>query len=161
MNGIEFLNPARQDRTLQADGHLHGVVVGCQREDGLWLLIRRSAMVVAPLRVCFPGGGIDGDETQSETVVREMREEVGVSVVPLGCVWHAVTESISLTLWGWHARLKSSVVTLNPEEVAEILWLKPDEIRRHPDIMPGTEAFLESLLSHQPDDSGEAGGGYP
>jgi hypothetical protein len=29
-------------RYYQPDGHLHGVIVACQREDGRWLLIRRA-----------------------------------------------------------------------------------------------------------------------
>ena len=76
------------ERTIQADGHLHGVIVACRRDDGRWLLIRRSAHMPGALRVCFPGGGIDGDESQAETVIREMREELGVEVVPLRCVWN-------------------------------------------------------------------------
>ena len=137
----------RQDRTIQADGHLHGVVVGCQREDGCWLLIRRSATVAAPLRVCFPGGGVDGAETQSETVVREMQEELGAVVKPLNRVWHFVSQIHSLTLWGWHADLESGEVSANPDEVAEVLWLSPEQVRSHPDIMPGTENFLAALES--------------
>jgi len=136
------------DRTVQPDGHVHGVVVACQREDERWLLIRRSAVVPAPLKVCFPGGGIDGDESQSETVVREMQEELGVNVEPLNCVWRLVWPESSLTLWGWHAALKSAEVIANPAEVAEIMWLTPDEIRTHPDLMPRTLGFLESLLKH-------------
>ncbi|HJP49629.1 MAG: NUDIX domain-containing protein [Pseudomonadales bacterium] len=137
----------QQNRTVQADGHIHGVVVGCQREDDRWLLIRRSETVAAPLGVCFPGGGVDGSETQPQTVVREMQEEVCATVIPLTCVWHSVSSAIPLTLWGWHATLVSSEVTPNPEEVAEILWLTPTEIVNHPDIMPHTDAFLESLLA--------------
>ena len=136
----------QQPRTIQPDGHVHGVIVGCQHQDGRWLLIRRSALVVAPLRVCFPGGGIDADEKQPDTVVREMQEEVGAKVTPLNCVWHVVWPEKNLTLWGWHAELASSEVIANPEEVAEILWLSPEEIRSHPDIMPGTELFLASLI---------------
>jgi len=137
-----------QQRTIQADGHLHGVIVGCQREDGHWLLIRRSATVAAPLKVCFPGGGIEKEESQSETAKREMKEEVGVDVLPRTQVWHFVSRERSLTLWGWHAELLSTEVRANLEEVDEILWLTESQIRAHPDIMPHTEAFLDSLLEN-------------
>lgn len=136
-----------QGRTIQADGHLHGVIVGCQQDNGRWLLIRRSATVAAPLKVCFPGGGVDADETQSDAAIREMQEEVGALVKPLRCVWRFNWSENALTLWGWHAELLSANVIANPEEVAEILWLTPGEIRSHPDIMPRTEVFLEALIN--------------
>ena len=50
----------------------HGVIVACYRNDGRWLLIRRSAHVQAPGRVCFPGGWVEANESQEEAVVREM-----------------------------------------------------------------------------------------
>ena len=137
-----------QQRTIQADGHLHGVIVGCQRDDGRWLLIRRSTSVAAPLKVCFPGGGIDGEESQSETVIREMREEVTADVIPKSRVWKMVSRQRSLTLWGWHAELLSRNVKAHPLEVSEILWLTPPQIRHHPDIMPHTGEFLDCLLNN-------------
>jgi 8-oxo-dGTP pyrophosphatase MutT (NUDIX family) len=137
-----------QQRTIQADGHLHGVIVGCQRDDGRWLLIRRSLSVAAPGKVCFPGGGIDGEESQSETVIREMKEEVTADVIPKSNVWKMVSRERSLTLWGWHAELVSSDVKANPSEVSEILWLTESQILNHPDLMPHTGEFLDCLLSN-------------
>jgi (d)CTP diphosphatase len=132
-------------RTIQPDGHLHGVIVACQRDDGRWLMIRRSATVPAPLRVCFPGGGIDADETQAEAAAREMREELAATVQPVRCVWHHRSEERSLTLWGWFAELHSPILTPNPVEVAEILWLTASEAMRHPDALPRTTEFIASL----------------
>ena len=100
-------------RTIQNDGRVHGVIVGCQREDARWLLIRRSATVAMPLRVCFPGGGIDGEETQEQAAVREMHEELSAPITPLSCVWQLVAPDRPLTLWGWHAELQSLDVVAN------------------------------------------------
>lgn len=135
----------KTERTIQADGHLHGVIVACQRNDGRWLLIRRSATVTAPLKVCFPGGGIDGSETQREATKREMLEEVNADINPLKCLWEKKYPQRNLTLWGWHAELLSETVSANPEEVAEILWLSIQEIIDHPDTIAGTEEFLAVL----------------
>lgn len=60
----------------QQAARLAGVVVACRHPDGRWLLIRRSATVRVPLRVCFPGGWIDAGESQADAVRREMREEL-------------------------------------------------------------------------------------
>jgi (d)CTP diphosphatase len=135
-------------RIIQPDGRLHGVIVACQRHDGRWLLIRRSATVPGPLRVCFPGGGIDAGESQEEALVREMREELAADVVPVRCVWHYRASERALTLWGWLAELRSSALTPNPAEVHEILWLTAPEAVAHPDVLPRTDAFLAALLQH-------------
>jgi 8-oxo-dGTP diphosphatase len=137
-----------KDRTAQSDGRVHGVIVGCQREDARWLLIRRSTSVASPLRVCFPGGAIDGNESQHEAAVREMHEELSILVQPTACVWHSVFPDMPLTLWGWHAELGTAEIVPDPTEVAEVLWLTPDEIVQHPETLPGTDIFLASLLRH-------------
>jgi 8-oxo-dGTP pyrophosphatase MutT (NUDIX family) len=133
-------------QTSRYDRQGHGVVVACQREDGRWLLIRRSARVRAPLRVCFPGGWVDEGESQAAAAVREMREELGAEVLPVRCVWqHSFTER-PLTLWGWLAELKSPVLIPNPLEVHEILWLATVEVLHHREVLPHTDAFIAALL---------------
>jgi len=131
----------------QQEARLEGVVVACRHPDGRWLLIRRSATVRVPLRVCFPGGWIDGGESQADAVVREMREELSAEVVPIRCVWRHDFGEPPRVLWGWLAELKSTIVTPNPTEVHEILWLTVDEAVHHPDVLPHTDAFLAALLS--------------
>ncbi|MDA0790466.1 MAG: NUDIX domain-containing protein [Proteobacteria bacterium] len=136
-----------QTRLFQTDGLFHGVVVACRRGDGRWLLIRRGAgLKAAPLRVCFPGGGVEGDESQYDTVIREMYEELSVAVEPIGCVWESVSTQHLLKLWGWHAELLSEKIRPDPHEVAEVLWLTESEIRLHPDLIPNTTQFLDALL---------------
>jgi 8-oxo-dGTP diphosphatase len=133
-------------QTNQYDRQGHGVVVACQREDGRWLLIRRSASVRAPLRVCFPGGWIDEGESQEAAAVREMREELAAEVHPVRCVWQHRFAERSLILWGWLAELKSPTLIPNPLEVHEILWLTVAEVIRHADVLPHTDAFIAALL---------------
>ena len=131
----------------QPEAPMEGVVVACRQTDGRWLLIRRSALVRLPLRVCFPGGWIDAGESQADAVVREMREELSAEVVPIRCVWRHVFGEPPRVLWGWLAELRSTTLTPNPTEVYEILWLTVDEAVHHPDVLLHTDAFLAALLS--------------
>jgi 8-oxo-dGTP diphosphatase len=129
-------------RPRQADGRVHGVVVACQREDGRWLCIRRSQHVAAPLKVCFPGGAIEENESQETAVIREMREELGVTVRPVQCVWRWESPTSELTLWGWLAELSNDVLRPDIAEVAEVFWLTGDEAIDHVDAMPTNRDFV-------------------
>ncbi|HUB27212.1 MAG TPA: NUDIX domain-containing protein [Tepidisphaeraceae bacterium] len=134
-----------QPRPIQPDGRLHGVAIGCRREDGKWLCIRRSATVAAPLKVCFPGGAIEIGESQESAVVREMREELSAEVRPIANVWHWERPDGNLTLWGWTAQLLNHHLKADPLEVAEIFWLTGKEVAEHPDAMPSNTLFVAAL----------------
>ncbi|MBV1878132.1 MAG: NUDIX hydrolase [Pseudomonadales bacterium] len=149
MNASSNSSQHNAGRTIQPDGHLHGVIVGCQRADGRWLMIRRSAKVAAPLKISFPGGGMEAGETQAQTAVREMHEEVGAEITPVVRVWQHIDTVKKLTLWGWLGSLQSTQLTACPEEVAEILWMHAREIDQAADVMPRTVEFLQSLQRYQ------------
>jgi 8-oxo-dGTP diphosphatase len=133
-------------RARQEDGRVHGVVVACRDEQGRWLCIRRSQHVAAPLKVCFPGGGIEHGESQETAVVREMLEELGIKVKPIRCVWRWESPTSELTLWGWIAEREASEILPDPNEVAEVLWLSSEEAIGHPDAMPTNRSFVTALL---------------
>ncbi|MES1213405.1 MAG: NUDIX domain-containing protein, partial [Singulisphaera sp.] len=51
-----------------------GVIVRHER----FLVIRRAEGIAAPGKFCFPGGGIEGEESEHQALVRELMEELGV-----------------------------------------------------------------------------------
>jgi len=132
-------------RPIQPDGRLHGVVIACRRADSRWLCIRRSSHVISPLKVCFPGGGIEVGESQTSAVVREMKEELGAAVRPIRCVWRWDKPDSNLTLWGWTADLLSESLSPDPLEVAEVMWLRGEEVAEHPDALPSNRLFVQAL----------------
>jgi len=134
-------------RARQEDGRVHGVVVACRDGQGRWLCIRRSEIVAAPLKVCFPGGGIEAGESQEAAVIREMSEELGIRVKPLRCVWRWESPTSELTLWGWTAEREQDEIIHDQREVAEVLWLSSDEAMKHPDAMPTNRSFVLALLN--------------
>ena len=122
------------------------MIVACRQDDGRYLCIRRSDRVAAPLRVCFPGGAVEAGEAQPTALVREMREELGVAVEPIRCVW--VWESPGdLTLFGWTATCPTAELTPDAFEVADAMWLLPAEIVDHPDAMPSNRDFVAALMA--------------
>ncbi len=139
-------------RPIQPDGKLHGVVAAIHRAaDNRWLLVRRSATVAAPLKVCFPGGGVEIGESIEAALIREMREELGVAINPIKHCWTWEAPDRPLKLFGWIAELAVGTVELRPDpaEIAEVLWLTAEEAISHPDALSSNRSFVACLLEER------------
>jgi 8-oxo-dGTP pyrophosphatase MutT (NUDIX family) len=116
-----------------------------------YLLIRRSQTVPLPGKVCFPGGGVDAGEAPEAAAVREMQEELGLRVRIVQHVWtHQYNSAGSfrgLALMGYAAKLDPPDQTPAPSaaEVAEVLWLTPQQVIAHPDGLEATRYFIAAL----------------
>ena len=119
--------------------------VGVIVREGRMLVIRRARTVVAPLVYCFPGGGIEGDESEVEALIREFDEEVGLAIRPIQRLWHCVTPWKVSLAW-WLAETDPQAVPVaNPQEVESIHWFTPDEMAQLPDLLESNRRFLELL----------------
>jgi NAD+ diphosphatase len=119
-----------------------GVVAVICRGERL-LVIRRSQHVKAPGAFCFPGGGVEGGETESEALCREMREELGCDVLPLQRLWRSVT-AWQVDLSWWLTELPTeAVLRPNPAEVESIHWLTVEGLRELPQLLSSNREFLE------------------
>jgi 8-oxo-dGTP diphosphatase len=131
---------------LQSDGRVHGVVFGCRREDGRWLMIRRSNTVsILPLKVCFPGGGAMRGEALEDACIREGLEELGVLITPIKQVWRHDFPDRPMTLFGYLAKLGPGPLQLEPAEIAEVFWLSQGEALALTDGVATNQGFLEAL----------------
>ncbi len=132
-------------RPLQPDGRVHGVILGLCRADGRWLMIRRSQFVAAPLQIAFPGGAVEPGESYEAAGIREAQEELGLEVRLLNHVWDFAYDDKPLTLRGYHAQITGGILTPDPKEVAEVLWMRPEEIRSHPEVLTNSDLFIAAL----------------
>lgn len=111
-------------------------------EAGRMLAIRRSALVSAPGKICFPGGGIEADEDEAAALCRELREELGATIRPLRRVWEFVTPWNVHLAWWLAERIDATELSPHPAEVAEFFWLTPEEMLAHPDLLYSNREFL-------------------
>ena len=119
-------------------------VVAVIVEGNRFLTIRRSAQVTAPLKLCFPGGGIEAGETPRVALFREMQEELGVDVLPQMELWTSTTPWGTFLYW-WTAHLPTEFV-LKPEplEVAEVMWMTAEELLQREDVLASVPQFIEA-----------------
>lgn len=119
--------------------------------DGRLLVIRRSRFVVAPRTFCFPGGAIEGDESEQDALVREIREELGVTIQAERRVWQSVTPWHVHLAW-WLGRLEADArIAANPHEVESVHWYTPEEMAVLADLLESNRHFLAALASGEID----------
>jgi 8-oxo-dGTP diphosphatase len=122
----------------------HGVVAVIVRDDR-FLVIRRSQTVAAPGAYCFPGGGIEAGESEQQALVRELREELAVTVDPQRRLWESTTP------WGVHLAwwlvdlAPSAELVPNPAEVESCHWHTPAELDGLAELLDSNRQFLAAL----------------
>lgn len=117
-------------------------VVAVIIEQSQFLVIRRSEFVRAPGLLCFPGGGIEGNEDFESAIRRELEEELGLQVIVSQHIWTSVTRWGTQLEWLICRRIPHSIPVPAPEEVAEVHWLEEVELRSRPDLLGSIPDFF-------------------
>lgn len=120
-------------------------VVAVIRRNGRFLVIRRAEAVVAPGAWCLPGGAIEAGESATDALVREIREEVSLSIRPQCEIWQWLREDGRLMLHWWLAVTDDPMAepVPNPQEVAEARWVTAAEFRALDSVLPTNLLFLD------------------
>ncbi len=118
------------------------VIVRAER----YLVIRRSQTVSAPGFYCFPGGGIEVGESESEAVIRELQEELGIVVAPIARVWRSVTPWRIDLAWWLAEMADDAIITPNPDEVESAHWFTAGEILELPKLLTTNREFILGVI---------------
>ena len=123
---------------------------------GQVLLVRRARPPAAGL-FSLPGGVVELGETLEEAVVREVREETGLTIEPVGIA--GFRETIvrdgdarierHFVILPFAARWRAGEVKLN-EELSEARWLEPAGIAELP-TTPGLGEIVANALKRLQD----------
>ena len=120
------------------------VVAALIWEEGRFLICQRPAHKARGLLWEFVGGKVEPGETKPEALIRECREELGVTVA-VGDVFMELTHTypdltVHLTLF--HAKIESGTPQLL--EHNDIRWIRAEQIRQY-DFCPADEEILQAL----------------
>jgi 8-oxo-dGTP diphosphatase len=110
------------------------------------LIIQRSADVPYPGYWAPLSGKIESQEDQAGAVVREVREEVGLTIKPVRKVWECTAASGSHKLhWGL-AEWVSGDLRPDPREVADARWVDVEEVLRLERTFEVDREFFKSVF---------------
>lgn len=104
------------------------VTCGIIEENHLVLAVQRSSVMSMPLMWEFPGGKIDVGESPEDCLVRELEEELGITVTlcnRLSEHFYAYPH-FDISLLPFVCRIAGGTITLH--EHAALAWLHADEL---------------------------------
>ncbi|MEW2397447.1 NUDIX domain-containing protein [Streptomyces sp. NPDC046862] len=91
-------------------------------------------------------GKLEPGESQAEALVREVREEVGLTVSPLAKVWESETDDRQFRLHWWTADVEEGEVVMQPGEVSDARWVTVAEFLRLRPTFAEDREFFERIL---------------
>ena len=123
--------------------HIRVVAAEIER-DGRFLITQRRPQATMPLMWEFPGGRVEGGETDPEALVRELREKLHIGVRvgdQMLLVSHEYADyTIDLAVYR-----ASTDDIINPIAVHDFRWVLPEEFDQY--TFPGADAeTVEQLL---------------
>lgn len=120
-----------------------GLIIG---RDGRVLITQRRADQAMPLQWEFPGGKVEPGESPAAALVRELVEELGVTV-EVGRIWDVLFHAypaFDLVMLVYACRIVAGEP--RPVEVAALEWVATSQLPGAWDILPADRPLIERLV---------------
>ncbi len=127
------------------DNRVTHVAAALIRKDDRFLICQRPAHKTRGLLWEFVGGKLEPGETAAEALVRECREELGVTVLPQDVFMEVDHTYPDLTV---HLTLFNATITDGKPKLLEhndMKWITPDEIPDYA-FCPADETILQEII---------------
>lgn len=127
-----------QEKTLSEEDWLEGVTCFVINEKGEVLIEKRVNKGLTPGKLDLCSGHIDNDETQTQAMIRELKEELGIEIeesinvikleqnaVPLE--FRSSNKKRNFFITFYCLKRNSSDIKMQKEEIEKIVWLPLEE----------------------------------
>ncbi len=125
-----------------------GLIIG---EDRRVLITQRRADQSLPLQWEFPGGKVEPGEDPVAALARELEEELGVAA-RVGAIWDVLFHAypaFDLVMLVYACRLVPGVQP-RAVEVADLVWVRTEDLPGAWDILPADRPLVERLAREGP-----------
>ncbi len=143
---VERCKPAAPDDNRAMSKAVIRVVAAVIEHDGRYLITQRNATAVLPLLWEFPGGKVEGGETDEAALSREVRHRIGIDVAVGGKIGEHVHDysRYEVHMVMFSCRLPDGAVPY-PATVADLRWVTSREFLDY-EFPPADETTLVKLL---------------
>lgn len=121
------------------------VVAALIRREGKFLICQRPRNKARALLWEFVGGKVERGETKEEALVRECREELGITVAPQREYMHVTHDYPDLTVRLTLFECKIAEGEPQKLEHEDIRWISPEEIPQY-EFCPADVTILKRLM---------------
>lgn len=128
-----------EEKNLDEEEWLNGVSCFVVNENGEVLIEKRVNKGLTPGKLDLCSGHIDGEETKTQAMIRELREELGIEIeeainviklddnpLPLEFVSSNKKKKFFITFYC--LKRKTSQVRIQEEEIEKVVWLPLEEV---------------------------------
>jgi 8-oxo-dGTP diphosphatase len=119
-----------------------------ERGDRRILIGQRRRGDTSPLKWEFPGGKIEADEGPEAALARELREELGATLVrcvEMGRVRHVYANSVNaVKIWFYAAEIAEE--NIQPKSFEQIAWVLPKELGDY-DFLDANRVLIAQLAT--------------
>ncbi len=124
------------------------------KKNGKFLMIKRAKKGEAEDYWCPITGAVEKGEQQEQAVIREAREEMGITVKPIRKVWECFTEDNQYRLYWWFVKLLNDEIKMNRAEVKEYRWVDYDQMQKIGKMFGVDLLFFKEVGVHLRDSAG-------
>jgi len=122
----------------------HGIVALVRNTEGKFLLLEDAREQMKGYWAPPHGRCEDSDASEKDGVIREVREETGLTVRPIRSVLTQPADTKVKTVSFWVVETENYNVHLD-EESSRFGWYSPEEALQLP-LYPGTKLFFEKVI---------------